>query len=167
MKEILNTKEQNVVYPIVKHEFAQINVPKGATNNRFYFPELPNLRDVHLLNLEIPSVDYLPKTPDNKANINNALFQTTFLTLVSYDGKEFCHQIPIQHLIYQSASGTGIDTLLKQFSGQKVNWTKSYVEFADNTLISAVAEEAVIFSIYYAETRKIDAKDKTAFNNKS
>ena len=150
---------ESILFPLVKHEYAQIVIPASATSTRYYFPELPNLRNVHLQNLEIPTKDQLPFSPDNQPIINSNLYLNTFLTLINYEGKEFCHQIPISMLQYHTNSaGVGLDSLQKQFVGQRVNWTKSYVEFSSSTNIGN-QQEVVAFSIYYADVKAVEAKD--------
>lgn len=149
---------ESILFPLVKHEYAQIVIPANSTSTRFYFPELPNLRNVHLQNLEIPTNVQLPFSPDNQPIINNNLYLNTFLTLINYEGKEFCHQIPISMLQYHTASTIGLDTLQKQFVGQRVNWTKSYVEFSSSAGISN-QQEVVAFSIYYADVKAVEQKD--------
>jgi hypothetical protein len=156
-------------FPIIKHEFVEIQIPANTTQTRLYFPELPNLRNVHLLNIEVTYDGYIPFTPSNIQVINRALFQNTFLTLVDYTGKEFTHQIPLQYLNYmqQSANNFFTETLIKQFCGQRVNWTKSYIEFSSNTNVGNRLE-ACIFSVYYADTKTNEQKSKAAnFNRMS
>ena len=156
-------------FPIIKHEFVEIQIPASTTQTRLYFPELPNLRNVHLLNIEATYVRYIPVSPSNIPVINLALFQNTFLTLVDYTGKEFTHQIPLQYLNYMSESRNDsfTETLIKQFCGQRVNWTKSYIELSSNTNVANKLEVA-IFSVYYADTKTGEAKSRAAnFNNMS
>ena len=156
-------------FPIIKHEFVEIQIPASTTQTRLYFPELPNLRNVHLLNIEVTYKSYIPFTPSNIDVINDALFKNTFLTLVDYTGKEFTHQIPLQYLNYMSENQKDFftETLIKQFCGQRVNWTKSYIEFSSNTNV-ANRLESCIFSVYYADTKTNEAKSRAAnFNRMS
>ena len=153
-------------FPIVKHEFVEIQIPASTTQTRLYFPELPNLRNVHLFNIEVTQAGVLPFTPSNLAVINVNLFMNTFLTLVDYTGKEFVHQIPLTYLQYiVNPAATHYEQLVKQFCGQRVNWTKSYIEFSSNTNVAATLE-ACIFSVYYADPKGAEMRDrKVNFTN--
>lgn len=153
-------------FPIIKHEFVEIQIPANTTQTRLYFPELPNLRNVHLLNIEVTQAAVIPFTPSNIPLINTALFMNTFLTLVDYGGKEFVHQIPLTYLQYiVNPATTHWENLVKQFCGQRVNWTKSYIEFSSNTNVAATLQ-AAIFSVYYADVKSVEARDrKLNFNN--
>lgn len=147
-------------FKVIKHEWVQIQIPGGSTATRLYFPELPNLRDVHLMNLESTNATILPFSVDNSAVITQNLFFNTFLTLVDYTGKEFVHQIPLIHLLYVTGA-THYEQLIKQMSGQIVNWTKSYIEFSSNANIPATLTVCP-FSIYYKERSAIEKKERRA-----
>jgi len=147
-------------FKVIKHEWVQIQIPASSTATRLYFPELPNLRNVHLMNIETTVATIIPFSVDNSNVINANLFFNTFLTLVDYTGKEFVHQIPLIHLLYVTGA-THYEQLIKQMSGQKVNWTKSYIEFSSNTNI-ANRLEVVPFSVYYKESIVIEKKEKRA-----
>lgn len=155
----VQTQEQNVFYPIVKTESAQIAVTGGATNNEFYFPSLPLLQNAHLLNLELDVIANAPLCPDKTPNIPANLSAVGFLTLVNYNGKQIVHDYPINKLNYQ-ANGGVFSNLQKQFKGQRIDWQKSYVRFADNTLIPAMGTNtAVLFTVYYADVKSEERKD--------
>ena len=166
-KQIIHTVEQNVDFPINKTESAQINVPKGATNTQFYFPTLPLLQDAHLLNMEIQTVDLTPNAPDNTPLLNKPAFLNAFLTLVNYNGKQIVHQLPLVNLVYGNLSGVGFTNLVKQFKGQRIDWQKSYIQFSSNANISAVQDETVLFTVYYADVVSEERKDnKSSFHNR-
>jgi hypothetical protein len=162
------TQEQNIFYPIVKTESAQIAITGGATNNEFYFTTLPLLQDAHLLNLECDLISNTPLCPDKTANIPANLSKVTFLTLVNYNGKQIVHDYPVSKLNYQGTAET-FSNLQKQFKGQRIDWQKSYVRFADNSLIPAKGTDtAVLFTVYYSDVRSVEKKDaKASFHNKS
>ena len=161
----MNLKIENQ-FSVIKHEFVEIQIPASTTQTRLYFPELPNLRNVHLQNIEVTQAGVIPFSPSNTPLINNALFMNTFLTLVDYGGKEFVHQIPLTYLQYiVNPAATHWDNLLKRFCNQRVNWTKSYIEFSSNTNVAATLEVA-IFSVFYADVKEVEARDrKINFNN--
>jgi hypothetical protein len=154
-------------FPIIKHEYVQIQIPAGSTNTRLYFPELPNLRNVHVLNIESTNATIIPFSPDNSAVINQPLFYNTFLTLIDYRGKEFIHQIPLVHLLYVTGAGH-YEQLIKKLVGQRVSWTKSYIEFSSSANVSGTTLEVVPFSVYYADVKSEEMKDaRSSFTRQS
>ena len=162
----MNTIKIENQFSVIKHEFVEIQIPANTTQTRLYFPELPNLRNVHLQNIEVTQEGVIPFTPSNIAVINTALFMNTFLTLVDYGGKEFVHQIPLAYLQYiTNPAATHYEQLIKRFYNQRVNWTKSYIEFSSNTNVAATLQ-AAIFSVYYKDVKEVEARDRRVnFNN--
>ena len=148
---------QNADNPIWKHELVTITIPANQTPNRINFPDVQNLRDVHLSRIEIYSDKILPKNITGNAVVTETEIQKCFLTMQLYNGVEFAHQIPIQRFYnWQTA---GAFQKLPNFIGQKVNYPKSYIEFVG--LTSAAFDRDFVFCIYYAaplEREKNDMK---------
>ena len=137
---------------IFNTQIASIVIPQGSTLQRHYFPDLPNLRDVHLLGLETFSVGSLTDDPNNVAIVNNALLQCTYLTLVNAQSDQFVYRFPLINLI-RTYNNTGAPFVyvesLNQFAGQSAIFTKSFIEIADTTTISGAQDESVTFNIYF------------------
>jgi hypothetical protein len=137
---------------IIRHEIIEVVIPANSSSTRFLLGDYPNLRNVHLwgvqaytsetngklgINTLIPIIDYAPLT-------------TGYLTLVNYGGKEFSKQVPLlNYFTYQGATTRAYETDSKNYTGQKANYPKSYVEFS--TAPSVVGNDTVIMlSIYYS-----------------
>lgn len=159
---------------LYKHELVEVIIPAGSTLSKYYLPDLPNLRNVHLWNIEVFSSDEIPKSIiSGNAVISPSLMKSAFLTLQSYNGKNFVYQRPfplfkyIQN-IFAIAANSLTEFYPRSFVGQKVNYPKSYVEIADTSLISGVAAQCILLSVEYSDIAAIEAKDRTAeFGNQS
>ena len=115
---------------IKRYESIEIIIPDGATNTRFYFPDLPNLRnaliDKFVLYPQIainPSVltGGIPATPSN-------ILQSS-LTLYNGD-QQFIYNNPLSSLLNIVVNITGESQYYNiplEFNGQIVSWTKSYI----------------------------------------
>lgn len=151
---------ENADNPVWKHEFVYLTIPAGSTVNRINFPDVQNIRNVHLVNLETYSDDTLPVNPNNVALISNKDMSTMYLTLQLYNGKEFVHQMPLQRIKPQQhvTPDTGYFLPTKNWIGQKVNWPKSYVDIIQ-PIVSETAR-VIVFSVWYADVKSIEANDQ-------
>lgn len=138
---------------IIRHELVEIIIPANSTLSRFNFPDIPNLRNSHLLGIQIYDRTKVSSSViSQNALVSESIVQTkSFLTLVNYGGKEFLKQSPalifntIQHDSSASANFHEMD--FKAFVGQKVNWPKSYVEFTATA--STSSDTSYLMSVYY------------------
>jgi hypothetical protein len=139
---------------IIRHELVSVTIPALSTATRFNIPDLPNLRNVHLWGVQVYTVDQV-FTDINTGNAvlpHTAVLHNSFLTLVNYGGKEFLKQAPsimfntIQANLNTSTNWNELDT--KSFSGQKVNFPKSYIEFSAPP--AAATNKVYLFSVYYS-----------------
>lgn len=137
---------------IFNTQVAVIKIPTASTLQRHYFPDLPNLRNVHLLGLETFSIGSLTDDPNNVPTVNNALLQCTYLTLVNAQSDQFVYRFPLINLIRTrndtATPFVSVDAL-NEFAGMTAIFTKSFIEIADTTTISGAQDESVIFNIFY------------------
>jgi hypothetical protein len=152
----------NSLRKIVRHELVEIVIPANSTSTRFSFPDLPNIRNVHILGMSIYDAEnyrlsiqsLTPVLPQAKT------IQDCFVTLVNYGGKEFLHQAPAInfHTIQHQSAGNQFDYDVKMFTGQKVNYPKSYIQFttAPATGVNQVFLCSIWYSLPIAE-EKVDA----------
>lgn len=157
---------------IIRHELVEVAIPKGSTLTRFQIPDLPNLRNVHLWGVQVYTVDQVAKSiiSLNAVLPHTAVLHNSFITFVNYGGKEFLKQAPsimfntIQANLNTSTNWNELDT--KSFTGQKVNYPKSYIEFT-TAPASALIDQVFLFSVYYSLPLAQEAKeDNYSFNNK-
>lgn len=137
---------------IIRHEIIEVVIPAKSSSTRFLLGDFPNLRNVHLWGIQA----YASET-NGKLGINTLLpiidygtLITGYLTLVNYGGKEFSKDLPmLNYFTYQGASARSYETDSKNYTGQKANYPKSYVNFS--TAPASLDNDTVIMlSVYYS-----------------
>jgi len=137
-------------FKVDKVQTAEILVPQSSTVQNYYFPPLPNLRNVSMVALETFGVDTVTTTPNAVAVVSDALAAASYLILITDANQEFVYRIPyISLCITGGAAATYYQFDITQFEGQDVVWEKSYIQVANTALISGAQDEAYLFSIYY------------------
>ena len=73
--------------PILRRfEAVEVPIPTGSTNTRFYFPDLPNLRNAMIQALQVYTPGTLTATPNTgSALVVEADMKKSFVTLYSGD----------------------------------------------------------------------------------
>jgi hypothetical protein len=139
--------------PITNYQFVTINVTSLST--RYYFPDLPNLRDAGIARINVYDYGYMRKDINNVVPFNYAT-QAMYLTLVRGNDEIYkripanelnpilfttSQTLPSQTYNFLSFNG-GID-----FDLQKFNFSKCYIEFNDT--IKPIVGESICFGIFY------------------
>jgi hypothetical protein len=148
---------------IIKHELVEVLIPAGSSLTKFAFPEIGNLRNARIYGMQfhdgtITPISLLSLRPVTEFDIN----KFAYLTLANYGGKNFLDKAPVR--IFQTmSSATSVqgsyETDVKNFTGQGVNWTKSYIEVSASIAALALVDTVFLFSVYY-----IDPADTTNTN---
>jgi len=154
---------------LIKSEVIEVKIIGGSTTNKIQLPDVPNLRNVHLWNIESWTLQEIPVSIlSNTPLVNQALYNSIFLTLQSYNGKNFMWQKPLlsfknvsSTIVLPAVANTFVSWFPTLFAGQKVNWPKSYIEIANVALIPA-ATVVLLLDISYSESEAIEKKDKKA-----
>lgn len=156
---------------VIRHELVSVLIPANSTLSRFNIPDLPNLRNVHLLGLQVYTVDQIAKdiVSQNALLPHTAVLHNSFITLVNYGGKEFLKQAPS---ILFSTSSANLNTSTNWFEtnpigfvGQKANYPKSFIEFTTPPALGT--DRVFVFSVFYSlpiEQEKMESG--FSFNNK-
>lgn len=142
--------------PIVRHEWVEILISANNATTRIYFPDIANIRNAHLRSIELYTTDNFAVGVQNIPPLTLAQMQTSWLTLQSYDGKEFVHQRPAQNFF---AFGAAPNFNYRDFVGQRVNWPKSYFDFVPQ-LAAIVNDRVIPVSIYYNYADKEEKESK-------
>jgi hypothetical protein len=139
---------------IIRHELVDINVSAGSTLTRFQFPDIPNLRNSMIWGLQVYTFEEVPISIISQQNVLTSIkvLRNSYITLVNYGGKEFLKQAPsvlFNTLNFNlNTSNNVLETDIKSFVGQKVNYPKSFIEFT--TAPSDVVNTSFLVSIYYS-----------------
>ena len=132
---------------IERFEAVEIAVPSGSTLTRFYFPDLPNLRNARITNIAIYTAGTITATPlTGSTPVTTADLKKTSLTL--YEGDlQLVYNIPI--LSFNSIVNSAADPYqfeLPSVNGMTVSWVKSYVSLPTALATTGVAYS---FGVYY------------------
>lgn len=139
--------------PQKRYELIELVVPAGATQNRFNFPDIPQLRsdstkDIIVRAIEAYTADDIPTDFNNNPVVTAANLKLSSLTL--YVGQEeSIFRLPLVKLHnVQNSANTQFGTWeLNQFEDLSIDWTKSYI--STPTAIVPVAQFAYILGIVY------------------
>lgn len=132
---------------IERFEAVEIAVPSGSTLTRFYFPDLPNLRNARITNIAIYTAGTITATPlTGSTPVTTADLKKSFLTL--YEGDlQLVYNIPI--LSFNSIVNSAADPYqfeLPSVNGMTVSWVKSYVSLPTALATTGVAYS---FGVFY------------------
>lgn len=154
---------------IIRHEIVEITIPANATSTRFLLGDYPNLRNVHLWGIQAYAQDVNGKLGINTLLpiIDYARLKTGYLTLVNYGGKEFSKQVPlINYFTYHGDTTVqAFETDHKNYTGQKANYPKSYIEFSG--VASETQDTCIMLSVYYSlPLAEEELEQKLSFGNR-
>jgi hypothetical protein len=132
---------------IERFEAVEIAVPSGSTLTRFYFPDLPNLRNARITNIAIYTAGTITATPlTGSTPVTTADLKKSFLTL--YEGDlQLVYNIPM--LSFNSIVNSAADPYqfeLPSVNGLTVSWVKSYVSLPTALATTGVAYS---FGVFY------------------
>ena len=131
-----------------RFEAVEIAVPSGSTLTRFYFPDLPNLRNAKITAIQVYTAGTITATPlTGSTPVTTADLKKSFLTL--YEGDlQLVYNVPMLNFnnMVTGATPDPYTFELPAVNGITISWVKSYV-----TLPSALATTNVAYSfgVYY------------------
>lgn len=153
------------IHPIIKHEQVEIEIPANESPLKINFPDLPNLRNVHLMSITAFNSNTIPTSVIGTEVIDYALSGGWFVTLQLYNGKQFVNQMPLREFFKtydfgKIAQEGSYNAFSREFNFQKINWPKSYIEFEPNGYSALGNKRCLLFSVYYSDVRSIEQSDK-------
>jgi hypothetical protein len=132
---------------IERFEAVEISVPSGSTLTRFYFNDLPNLRNAKITSIQVYTAGTITATPlTGSTPVTTADMKKSFLTLYAGD-LQLVYNVPMISLNNMVNSAADPYTFeLPTINGMTISWIKSYV-----SLPSALATTgtAYSFGVYY------------------
>lgn len=134
-----------------KYELVELVLPAAPTaSSRYGFPDLPKLRYTSLQAVECFTVNSVSISPLGNALMPMAAFQKCFLTLYINERQD-AYRIPLVSLnrIQNSSTDPFVRSIF-EFTGQKVTWDKSYVEFGSTPTLSTTVAYSILFGVYYS-----------------
>lgn len=132
---------------ISRFEAVEIPVPSGSTLTRFYFPDLPNLRNAKITSIQVYTAGTITATPlTGSTPVTTADLKKSYLTLYSGD-LQLVYNVPM--LTFNNIANSAVDPYVFELpvvNGITISWVKSYV-----VLPTALATTGVAYSfgVYY------------------
>ena len=132
---------------IERFEAVEISVPSGSTLTRFYFNDLPNLRNAKITSIQVFTAGTITATPlTGSTPVTTADLKKSFLTLYAGD-LQLVYNVPMISLNNIVNSATDPYTFeLPTINGMTVSWVKSYVSLPTALATTGVAYS---FGVYY------------------
>jgi hypothetical protein len=132
---------------IERFEAVEISVPSGSTLTRFYFNDLPNLRNAKITSIQVYTAGSITATPlTGSTPVTTADLKKSFLTLYAGD-LQLVYNVPMISLNNIVNSATDPYTFeLPTINGMTVSWVKSYVSLPTALATTGVAYS---FGVYY------------------
>jgi len=132
---------------IERFEAVEISVPTSSTLTRFYFPDLPNLRNAKITAIQVYTAGTITATPlTGSTPVTTADLKKSFLTL--YEGDlQLVYNVPM--LNFNNIVNSAADPYtfeLPNVNGITVSWVKSYVNLPTALATTNVAYS---FGVYY------------------
>lgn len=137
--------------PLYNYQFVSVQV--NSAQNRYYFPDLPNLRDVKTYCISAYNRNILQRDINGVQTVLQTDFSNSFITLYA-NNREVFQRLDMQYFLtlinYSAfpnnfASYTGslpIDYL-------KIDYSKSFIEFASGYTPTSTTPYVFPFGIYY------------------
>jgi hypothetical protein len=131
---------------IKRFEAVEINVPNGSSLTRYYFPDLPQLHQAKIQNLQIYTAATLSASPlTGSALPTLADMKKSFLTLYQGD-LQVIYNIPLLAFNNIVDGSTPYIFELPNINDISISWTKSFVSLPTALSTTNVAYS---FGIYY------------------
>jgi hypothetical protein len=131
---------------IKRFEAVEIPVPNGSTLTRFYFPDLPQLRNAKIEAVQVyvaGSISATPLTGSTPVTLADA--KKSFLTLYQGD-LQLIYNIPLVGLIDINDGTSPFVFQLPSMNDIDISWTKSFVSLPTALATTNVAYS---FGVYY------------------
>jgi hypothetical protein len=118
--------------PIInRYEAVEVPIPSGSTNTRYYFPDLPNLRNAMIQAIQLYTPGTLSATPNTGSTmVPVADLQKSFITLYSGD-LQLIYNAPLlafSNIINSATNPYNND--LPSINNMVISWTKSFISLS-------------------------------------
>lgn len=134
-------------FKVYRSEFVELFVGATSVNQTIYFPDLPNLRNTKTWGLSSYNINTL-----NQGLQGDALTLTqskNVLVYLYFENGLFIVQPYVSFMNVQVDNNQSYFQLPVQFAGQKITWSKSYVQITDPAAIGGYAGHSFLFNVYY------------------
>jgi len=131
-----------------RFEAVELAIPNGSTNTRYYFPNLPNLANAMIQNIQCYTPGVLSASPNSGSTmVTEADLKKSFLTLYSGD-LQLIYNAPLLAFnnIISSATPNPYTNGLPDINNMIISWTKSFVSLSS---APGTTNCVYAFGVYY------------------
>jgi hypothetical protein len=132
---------------VKRSEYVEINVPPTSVNQTIYFPDLPNLRDTKTWGISAYNAQSLA-TAQSGNDVISPTQSKVVLVFLYFENGLFISQ-PLFSFINVDPTQNYYQ-LPVMLAGQKITWSKSYVQITDTATIAGFASHSFVFNVYYS-----------------
>jgi hypothetical protein len=132
---------------IKRAEYVEVAIPGGNTNQRIYFPDLPNLRESKIFGIEVYDSTTQALTFTGATNQDLAQIKDTILNLYFEGG----YYIQVPALSFFRFNSTTFYANIPMLAGQTIVWAKSYIFMTDSANLGDYDEKSYLFNVYYSK----------------
>jgi hypothetical protein len=129
--------------------FQLASITQTATANRYYFPDLPNLREVFTTAISVYPTQ-ISSTDNN--SFTAAAIDNAYVTF-NVNGEEYIQRLELFRLVNMATTDRFSFEGLFTVDYLKIDYSKSYVELAPGTAIAFPS--CFQFGIYYDKNPKV------------
>lgn len=133
-------------FKVTRSEYVEINAG-SSVNQTIYFPDLPNLRNTRTWGLSAYDSDIL--NPALQGNVITTANARKVLVYLYFDNGLFIVQPYASFMNNHLVTAGGFFEKPVQFVGQKITWSKSYVQITDGGDLPSYANLSFVFNVYY------------------
>ena len=137
--------------PLYNYQFVSVQV--NSVQSRYYFPDLPNLRDVKTYCISAYNSNILQRDINAVPTVNQTDFSNTFITLYA-NNREVFQRLDMQYFLTLVNYGAWANNYAS-FTGSlaldylKIDFSKSFIEFASGYTPTTVTPYVFPFGVYY------------------
>lgn len=132
---------------VKRSEYVEIAVPSTSVNQTIYFPDLPNLRNTKTWGISAYNATSFG-TAQSGQDVISAAQSKSVLVFLYFDNGLFITQPYYSFVNIDPTSG--YNQLPVMLAGQKIVWSKSYVQITDAAAIAGFASHSFVFNVYYS-----------------
>jgi len=132
---------------LTRFEAVEVPVPAGSGLTRFFFPDLPNLRNARIRRIDCYTAGSIAATPlTGSTPVTTADLRKSTITLYVGD-LQLVYNMPL--LTFNNSVNSSADPYINipiNVNGLTISWTKSYINLPSALATSGVAYS---FGVFY------------------
>lgn len=128
-----------------------VSIPATAAQDRYYFPDLPNLREAFVHRIVAYNVSLFSNDINNQPLVTEAVFHSSYLT-INVAGTETLQKVDLNMFNTVAAKNSHANfNSIVELSPVKIDFSKSYVTIAQGSILTPVYPFVYCFGIYYSK----------------